>query len=356
FCGWVCPQTIFLEFLYRPIEWLIEGTPAKQRRLNKGAWTSNKAFKKISKHIIYFVLAFIIINVFLSYFIGYEAVFQFLAHPFQQVGLLIGVLAFSFMFYGVFAHVREIVCTTICPYGRLQGTLFDEDTMQIAYDYNRGEPRAKFKKNKERTEGDCIDCHQCVDVCPTGIDIRNGLQMECVGCTACIDACDFMMKHVNLPTGLIRYASEREIKTGTKIKFTTKAKAYTGLLVILVAVLAALIITRKDINVQIVRASGQSYTKLDNGERYSNMYNLKAINKIAETVKVDVKLVGIDGKIDVVGNEHIALKPESITNNPIIITIDDKYIKSYKTKIELDIYNNGKIIQRINTNFIGPFK
>ncbi|MCA9750155.1 MAG: hypothetical protein KC414_13685, partial [Romboutsia sp.] len=135
-----------------------------------------------------------------------------------------------------------------------------------------------------------------------------------------------------------------------------KAKAYTGLLVILVAVLAALIITRKDINVQIVRASGQSYTKLDNGERYSNMYNLKAINKIAETVKVDVKLVGIDGKIDVVGNEHIALKPESITNNPIIITIDDKYIKSYKTKIELDIYNNGKIIQRINTNFIGPFK
>lgn len=356
FCGWVCPQTVFMEMIFRPIEWLIEGNPNEQRQLDKDKWTSKKWFKKGSKHFIFFAISFFIANIFLSYIIGIDELVRYIKEPIKDhTSLLAGLLIFTFLFYGVFAYVREIVCTTICPYGRLQGALFDKDTMLVAYDYVRGEPRGKFKKNQERTLGDCIDCHQCVNVCPTGIDIRNGTQLDCTNCTACIDACDFMMEKVGLPKGLIRYASENGISEGKPWTFTPKIKAYSGLLIVLLGILTILLITRKDIDTNITRTPGQLYQEVGT-DSLSNLYTAKVINKTNQTFPVELRLEEINGRITPVGQPVLMLKKEAINSETFFITIPNSAIKERSTKIKVGVYRDGKKIQTIKTTFLGPFK
>jgi cytochrome c oxidase accessory protein FixG len=355
FCGWICPQTVFLEFVFRPIEWWIEGNPAQQKLLNKGPWNFNKIWRKSLKHFIYLIIAFAIANTFLAYIISMDELKKIIHEPISEHnGLFIGLIGFSLVFYAVFAYVREIVCTTICPYGRLQGALYDKDTMLVAYDYKRGEQRGKFKKNQERAIGDCIDCHQCVNVCPTGIDIRNGTQLDCVGCTACIDACDFMMEKVGLPKGLIRYASENNIAEGKKFTFTPKIKAYSILLIILTIVLVVLMITRSDLDSHISRVAGQLYQELPD-KKISNLYNIKIINKTNNSFPVTLKLEGINGEIKIIGNPVVKLKAESVNTNTFFIIIDKKNIHETSTKIKVGVYKNGEKIQTIKTNFQGPF-
>ena len=205
-----------MEMVFRRIEYFIEGDYKHQQKLNKGPWNIDKIFLKSVKHIAFFGISFLIANTFLAYIIGSDELWNIqIVSPAQHIEGLIIITIFSFVFYGVFAFMREQVCTTICPYGRLQGVLLDRKSIIVAYDYIRGEGRGKFSKNEERKEvgkGDCIDCNQCVDVCPTGIDIRNGTQLECVNCTACIDACNFMMEKTGLEKGLIRLDSEDGIK------------------------------------------------------------------------------------------------------------------------------------------------
>lgn len=355
FCGWICPQTIFMELIFRPIEWLIEGNPAEQKLLDNGPWTFKKFRKKATKQLIYFIISFLIANTFFSYIIGVDELIKIIKEPLSEhLGLFLGLLIFTLIFYSVFAYVREIVCTTICPYGRLQGVLYDKDTMQISYDYVRGEQRGKFKKNEERILGDCIDCYQCVKVCPTGIDIRNGTQLDCVGCTACMDACDFMMEKVGLPTGLIRYASENNISEGKKFTFTTRIKAYTGLFVVLMAVLALMLIMMNDVDTQISRASGQLYQELPDN-KMSNLYNAKIINKTNKSFPVEMKLEGINGEIKFIGNNILNLKPEAINPETFFIILNRKDIHQTTTNLKIGIYKNGKKIQTVSTNFQGPF-
>lgn len=211
-CGWTCPQTIFMELIFRRIEYLIEGDWMQQKKINEGPDTDSRSWKKLLKHSVFFLISFLISNLFLAYIIGVDALFKIMADPVDQhiVGFA-SILVFTLVFYGVFAHVREIVCTTICPYGRLQGVLLDEQSTTVAYDYNRGEPRGKQRKGDVQDKGDCVDCNLCVHVCPTGIDIRNGIQMECVSCTACIDACDAVMDKIGKPKKLIGFYSMGEI-------------------------------------------------------------------------------------------------------------------------------------------------
>ena len=281
FCGWVCPQTIFMEMLFRKVEYLIEGDAAKQKLLKKSPWTAEKIRKKATKHTVFFILAFIIANFFLAYIIGIDELKKIISEPVSEhmVGFL-SLLLFAGIFYGVYASFREQVCTVVCPYGRLQSVLLDRNSMIVAYDYKRGEPREKFKKNvaAEINTGDCIDCFQCVKVCPTGIDIRNGTQMECVGCTACIDACDKMMTAVQRPKGLIRYASENGISEGKKLRFTGRMKFYTLLLIILSGILTLLLLSRKDIDGTILRTKGLTYQERGT-DSLSNLFNIKVINK-----------------------------------------------------------------------------
>jgi cytochrome c oxidase accessory protein FixG len=360
FCGWVCPQTIFMEMLFRKVEYLIEGDAAKQKLLKNGPWTAEKIRKKAIKHITFFLLAFIIANFFLAYIIGIDELEKIISEPVSEhmVGFL-SLILFSFIFYGVYAYFREQVCTVICPYGRLQSVLLDRNSMIVAYDHKRGEPRDKFKKNQpaEINTGDCIDCFQCVKVCPTGIDIRNGTQMECVGCTACIDACNKMMVAIHKPKGLIRYASENGITKGEKLRYTGRMKFYTVLLILLSGILTLLLISRKDIDGTIIRTKGMVYQERGT-DSLSNLFNIKVINKTLNNIPVTLRLEGDAknaGKIELVGATDIHLKQEDQASGEFFVVLPRSFVNSRKMKLRIGLYDGDKKITTLSTNFAGPF-
>ncbi|HVM89589.1 MAG TPA: cytochrome c oxidase accessory protein CcoG [Puia sp.] len=354
FCGWVCPQTIFMEMLFRKIEYAIEGDAAAQKILKKSSWTTEKIFKKGTKHFIFFLLAFIIANFFLSYIIGIKELEKLVTEPISQhlVGFT-AIVVFSFVFYGVYAYFREQACTVVCPYGRLQSVLLDRNSMLVAYDYKRGEPRGKFKKNEEHSTGDCIDCFNCVKVCPTGIDIRNGTQMECVGCTACIDACDSIMEAVNKPKGLIRYASENGIANSQKLYYTGRMKFYTAVLIVLTGLLATLLLTRKDVDGTIIRAAGILYQEKGQ-DSISNLYNIKLINKTNKDIPLSLKLEEVPGQIIEVQGQEIQLKKEAQAAGSFFIVLPRNIITERKLPLKVSLYEGDKKITTLKTNFMGP--
>lgn len=357
FCGWICPQTVFMEFIFRPLERWIEGSHTQQKKLNEGEWNGAKLRKKALKHSIFILISMIFAHTFLSYIVGMDKVLLLLTTPISQnAGLFFAMMIFTGLFYAVFAYVREIVCTTVCPYGRLQGVLFDPQTLQIAYDYNRGEPRSKKPcKSSNENVGDCIDCFKCVQVCPTGIDIRNGLQMECVNCTACIDVCNEVMDKIKKPRGLIRYASENELKFGTKFMFTRKMKAYTVVLVLLIVLESFMIVTRKSVDVFISKTKGQTFSYSADGS-LQNLYEAKIFNKTKKRMALKLQLNQYSGTIKWISAENVILEPESTNKLMFFVTIPVKEIKSRKNKISINVLTDNKITNTINTNFLGPFQ
>jgi cytochrome c oxidase accessory protein FixG len=355
FCGWVCPQTIFMEMFFRKIEYAIEGDAAAQRLLAKAPWNREKIIKKTTKHTVFFILSFIIANCFLAYIIGVSELWKIITEPVSQhmVGLL-SIVAFSGVFYAVYAFFREQACTVVCPYGRLQGVLLDKNSMVVAYDYERGEPRGKFSKKVERDLlGDCIDCMQCVKVCPTGIDIRNGTQMECVGCTACIDACDAIMEKINKPLGLIRYGSEAGISERKPLRYTGRMKLYTVLLIVLTGALSFLLMTRKDVDATVMRTPGMLFQERG-ADSVSNLYNIKVVNKTLQDVPLDIRVEGVNGTVQVIGGHAINVKKEGQGSGSFFVVLPKQLIKERKTKINIGLYENNKKVDVLETNFLGP--
>jgi cytochrome c oxidase accessory protein FixG len=351
FCGWVCPQTIFMEMLFRKLEYAIEGDAAKQKMLAAGPWTSEKIARKATKHIVFYLLAFIIANFFLAYIIGVKELWAMMHHPADNVGNIAALMVFSAVFYAVYAFFREQACTVVCPYGRLQGVLLDKNSMIVAYDYKRGEERKKYNKKEERTAGDCIDCHQCVKVCPTGIDIRNGTQMECVGCTACIDACDHMMESVGFKKGLIRYASENGIANHEKLHYTRRMKMYTGLLIVLVGLLTTLLLSQKDVKATVMRTPGLLFQEKGT-DSISNLYNIKVVNKTMNDIPLTVKLENENGTVQLIGNT-IHVKKEGQGAGSFFIILPKQTIKQRKTVLHVGLYEGDKKITVVKTNFLG---
>ncbi|WP_336516632.1 cytochrome c oxidase accessory protein CcoG [Pollutibacter soli] len=356
FCGWVCPQTIFMEMLFRKIEYWIEGDAAKQKLLKAAPWTSEKIRKKLAKHIVFFVMAFIIANFFLSYIIGTVELWKIITEPVSRhLGGFSSLIIFSGIFYGVYAYFREQICTVICPYGRLQSVLMDRNSMIVAYDYKRGEKRAKFRKlQNDPAAGDCIDCFQCVKVCPTGIDIRNGTQMECVGCTACIDACNKMMEAVGRPLDLIRYASENGIAEGKKLRFTGRMKFYSVVLVALATLLSALLVTRKNIDGTIVRAPGMLYQEKGK-DSLSNVYILNMVNKTDQDVPVTLQLEDLNGTILTTEGEKISVNKENQGRSTFFVVLPNDEVRKRKTPIRIGVYHNNEKLTEMKTVFMGPF-
>ncbi|MBK5272773.1 MAG: 4Fe-4S dicluster domain-containing protein, partial [Bacteroidia bacterium] len=297
----------------------------------------------------------IIANFFLSYIIGMKELEKIITEPISEhFGGFVSIVIFSFVFYGVYSYFREQVCTVVCPYGRLQSVLLDRNSMLVAYDYKRGEPREKYKKNKpDLGVGDCIDCFQCVKVCPTGIDIRNGTQMECVGCTACIDACDKMMDATDRPRGLIRYASENGIAEGKKLRYTGRMKFYTVILILLTSLLTGLLISRKDVDGTIVRAAGMLYQErgLDS---ISNLYTIKIINKTVKDIPVTLQLEQTPGRIIEVEGQAIQVNKEAQGKGSFFIVLPRNTIKKGKTALQVGVYEGNKKITTLKTNFMGP--
>lgn len=354
-CGWACPQTIFMEMVFRKIEYLIEGDASKQRALDRAPWTKEKIMKKGLKHAIFFAIAFLIGNTFLAYIIGVDELFKIVTDPPSQhiVGLSFMIL-FSLVFYGVFARFREQACTMVCPYGRLQGVLLDPNSIVVAYDNVRGEPRGKIKKGQQQEElGDCIDCKLCVQVCPTGIDIRNGTQLECVNCTACIDACNGVMEKVNRPGGLIRYASFNGIQKGEKLRVTPRIIAYSLLLTVLLAVLIFLLAGRSEVEATVLRTPGVLYQEVE-GNKLQNLYNLKIINKTFNTFPVHLKLLKPEGEIYLVTGEELMIEGDVIAESAFFVKIPKSEIKQKRTPITIGVFRGNELIETTRTNFLGP--
>jgi len=361
FCGWICPQTIFLEMVFRKIEYWIDGDRGKQIRLEKQPWNADKIKKRLLKWFLFFVISFIIANVFLAYLIGGDTVIRYITgNPLDNIHTLISLTIFTSVFYFIFAWFREQVCIIACPYGRLQGVLLDNKTINVAYDYKRGEReegRSKFKKNEDREalgKGDCIDCKQCVVVCPTGIDIRNGTQLECVNCTACIDECDHIMESINLPKGLIRYASEDNIAKKEPFKINARIKGYSAVLLILIGILVGMLFLRNNVEATILRLPGQLYQQKENNI-ISNVYTFKVINKTTKEIEdVSYKILSHKGKIKLVSNHNFIIPKQGSAEGTLFIELNAALLKGDDIDLEIGVFSGDTLIETTETNFLGP--
>ncbi|MBK7122457.1 MAG: cytochrome c oxidase accessory protein CcoG [Chitinophagaceae bacterium] len=377
FCGWACPQTIFMEMVFRKIEYWIDGDSYKQKQLRAMPWNAEKIRKRVLKFVLFFAISFLIANFFLAYLISMDELIGYIENPGAHIGTLVSLLIFTTVFFFVYWWFREQVCIVVCPYGRLQGVLLDKNSIVVAYDHVRGEPRGKLKKAADHDckctdckedgacksiastfeaytrKGDCIDCFACVRVCPTGIDIRNGTQLECVNCTACIDACDDIMVKVDKPKGLIRYASENSITSGVKLKFNARIKAYTSVLLVLLSLLAFLLVSRTDLDVTLMRTSGMTFTKLPDG-RISNLYNLKLVNKTHEDISFTLKLENLPGEIEYVGSGELKIKKEDYAHLQFFVKLKKADISNWKTEVKIGVYAGTEKLKTITAKFIGP--
>jgi len=411
FCGWVCPQTIFMEMVFRKVEYWIEGDYTAQKRLDKAPWTQEKLFKKGAKHLIFIGISIFIAHTFLSYILGLDRVTEIVtSSPMENLGGFISMVIFTGIFYFVFAQLREQVCTTICPYGRLQGVLTDKNTILVAYDFVRGEPRGKMSKQKKAAAkpiqkedkaacknacdhcssgkkcpsenivdniaamvnaplttkdfpsiveekplkliGDCIDCKLCVKVCPTGIDIRDGVQLECVNCTACMDACDEVMVKVGREKGLIRYDSLNGIETKQQKIFTPRVLAYTAVLALLMFVNIAMLGSRSDVEALILRTPGMLYQKVDE-THISNLYNYQIFNKTNQELPITFKLNTEGGVIKLVGKSPNATK-NGMVEGALFIEMDKAFLKGRKNDLTIQVFSGDKLLDEVTTNFFAP--
>ena len=358
FCGWVCPQTIFMEMVFRKIEYWIEGDYMAQKKLDKMPWNQEKITKKTIKQTLFVLVSILIMHTFMAYLVGVESLWTIMAEgPVERPGGFAAMLIFTALFYGVFGHFRDQVCTQVCPYGRLQGVLLDKSSIVVAYDHKRGEERGKYRKDEKREangKGDCIDCKQCVYVCPTGIDIRNGTQLECVNCTACIDACDDIMDRIKRPRGLVRYASESAISENQPSKFTPRMAGYTAVLGLLTVLLTSLMILRSDTETTILRTPGMTYQERDDGT-ISNLYNVKVINKTNNDLTITLSAPGEGFKLEWVG-EDLTAPATGIGQGAFFIVTDLQNLRERSTKLEIIVFADGEKLETVQTKFLGPLK
>ena len=356
-CGWACPQTLFMEMVFRKIEYWIEGDAAKQRKLDAGPWNREKVVKKGSKHLIYIGFSLLISHTVMAYLLGLDETVNIISQgPAEHASGFIGLMAFTGVFYWVFSYFREQACTVVCPYGRLQGVLLVKESIVVAYDWIRGEPRGRIKKGVDMNgKGDCVDCKLCVHVCPTGIDIRHGTQLECVNCTACMDACDQVMEKVGKPKGLIRYTSYTSIKEGINKIFTTRVVAYSVVLIGLLTLLSFLIVTRTDIEGRALRAPGTRYQKTEDG-MFMNVYNIQVLNKTFDPMQVEIKLISPEGAtIQQVGGSEVIAEGGEKYEGVFIVKIPPGIMHHGKNPIEIGFYSmEGQLIDKVSTSFMGP--
>ncbi len=358
-CGWACPQTLLMEMVFRKIEYWIDGDSFEQKRLSKSPWTGKKIFKRVAKYSTFLALSFIIGNTLLAYTIGADQLYQIVTdNPLNHTKGLAAMLIFTLIFFAIFARFREQACTFICPYGRFQSTLLDENTIVVAYDHKRGENRQKQHRGQNESErrkegyGDCVDCGQCVAVCPTGIDIRDGTQMECVNCTACIDACNGVMAKLKKPLGLVRYASLNGIEKNEPLKITPRIIGYCVVLMALTIAFFSLLITRSDIETSLLRAPGTMFQTSAEG-RVSNLYLLKLMNKTSRDIPVILKLEDQEGTIRIMGGDPV-VKAGNLAESSVLVELEPTELDGTKTRLEIGVYSGEEKLETVKTIFVGP--
>ncbi len=274
-CGWACPQTVYMEFVYRPLERWIEGGRARQLALDAGGPDA----RRILKLAVFFAISALLANTFLAYFVGWDRLIAWMTgSPAQHPAAFAVMLGTTLLMFLDFAWFREQTCIVACPYGRFQSVLLDRRSLIVGYDAGRGEPRAPWRRGEQRAAGDCIDCRLCVSTCPTGIDIRDGLQMECIACTQCIDACDAVMDRVGLPRGLVRYTSQEQLASGPRRVLRPRVVVYSAILALAFGALAFSLGDQESADVTLLRGLGAPFQVLPGGE-VSNQLRIKIANR-----------------------------------------------------------------------------
>jgi cytochrome c oxidase accessory protein FixG len=365
-CGWLCPQTVFMEMLFRKLEYAIEGSAEQQLRRNRGPWTIEHTVRKSVKHALFFALSFVIANVFLAWIIGAGPLFQIVTDPPRQhlVGLT-AISIFSLTFYAVFVRFREQACVLACPYGRMLSSLVDRQTVTVTYDTRRGEPRSRVIRGNHRgamgatgamgarLTGDCIDCHRCVTVCPTGIDIRNGIQLECVACTACIDACNDVMARIGRPSGLIRHTSPDSIASGRPTWLRARVIAYAAVWTALASGSAFLLATRPDLDFVVLRQPGTLYANVAGGD-LANFYALEAMNRSDRATPISIEILEPAGATVTVLGSSSVVPAYGALDARFLVRLPPSAVHSGTTPVRFAVRSNGRTLQQIESAFLGP--
>lgn len=347
-CGWACPQTLFLELVYRKIEFLFDGNGRNNKARNFSPATLK--IRSLLKHSLYLAVSLFFTNVFLMWIIGPQQLFKIISEPVSTHLTGFGaMLALSLFYYWIYAYFREQVCTFFCPYGRMQGVLLDSHSIAVMYDFKRGEPR----NPKVNVGGDCINCKQCIAVCPTGIDIRNGSQLECIHCAACIDECNAVMRKIDKPQNLIRYDSYRGIELGKRSLVNARSVAYSVVLLMLVVLLAFTVSRRSAIDVTMWRAQGTLYQQLDN-ETYSNIYQIMFLNKGDEQLDLTLRLIDSPpGEISFAGDK-VTLPPNGKLKEALIVKMKKQALTGKETPLKIGLFSGDQLKATVTTNFLGP--
>ncbi len=357
-CGWACPETVFLEFLFRPIERLIEGSGSRRRRLDEAPWTFSKIKKKALKHVISAFFAWVIASSALAYFMGREPLLAMMSDwphhnpvPFLLTVVMMGLMAFQFGWF------REQFCTLLCPYARFQSVLMDAESLVVGYDVTRGEPRGKIeRKDSGESKGDCVDCRLCVRVCPTGIDIRNGLQLECVACTSCIDACDSIMDKVGRPKGLIRYDTENRLlgRSANRTLLRPRPFVYGAILTVFLGAFAYLISIHQSAEFQVLRnATIQTYQLLDDG-RISNQLQIRVSNKSDLIERFTISLKDTNSIELIVPENPFPVAAHAMRTTPVFINFKSTLLQDGKLPIEFQIEGDKGFTGRQQFTLLGP--
>lgn len=333
-CGWTCPQTVYMEFVFRPLERLFEGAPGRRQK----GWLARSGFGKVLQPAVSLVVCLYLAHTFLAYFVGVDKLRLWVTQsplehptPFLVMALTTGLMMFDFMYF------REQTCILACPYGRLQGTLLDRQSMVIGYDRARGEPRGKVRRKTSVSlpvlaadatpaTGDCVDCEMCVTTCPTGIDIRNGLQMECIGCAQCIDACDAVMDKINRPRGLIRYSSQARLSGEPARMLRARTVIYPALLTVIAAAFVLVLLRQAPANITVLRGLGRPYTVMSDGSVENNI-RIKVLNRTDAPVAYTFSASAAGGVASLRAEDNPATVPpgESRTVSAILVAPADAF-------------------------------
>lgn len=340
-CGWACPHTVFMEMIYRRIEYLFHGNYQRGRRAKVPS-----RFAVAIKYVLYFLVTLFFTNVFIMWFTGPKGLWIIWKSPFHEYWQVYAAMfVVTAVYFWIYAYIREGVCTLFCPYGRMQGVLLDAKSITVAYDYKRGEPR--------RIKGDCVDCGGCVSVCPTGIDIRNGTQLECVNCTACIDECNIIMRKMKKPEGLIRFASNYSIETGKSSIKSLRTYAYSGVLFILLVALVVAISGRTAVDASLLRMPGTMYQEASS-DTISNIYQLKVVNKTEGFKNIELKFLRPNNSAFFLSEHPIKLNENGSFDGVLILKQAKSDIKTKNAPVELGLYWDGKLLETTAATFIAP--
>jgi cytochrome c oxidase accessory protein FixG len=352
-----------MEMVFRRIEFAIEGSAAQQMRRDRGPRSLDRAWRKALKHAVFFALSFVIANVFLAYIIGADALRAIVtAPPREHLVGLIAISVFSAVFYAVFARFREQACVLACPYGRVMSSLIDRHTITVTYDSGRGEPRGRLVRGAaghgEARRGDCVDCYQCVTVCPTGIDIRNGVQLECVNCTACMDACDDVMQRLQRPRGLIRLTSHEAVSGGGRERahwLTPRIAAYATVWLVLVVGVSRLVAARPDLDILILRQAGALFGAQANGE-IVNLYTVQVFNRASVPRAVRIAVRSPAGATITLLGPIARVAPYALQEGRLLVSVPEHSLSGPVTPLRFEVRADGGPVQSIESSLVGPGK